>query len=61
VARGDGYFEPRAIKTGARYDDKIIVLSGLQPGETIVTSGNFLIDSESQLTGAMGGMGETKK
>ena len=56
VARRDGYFEPRQIQVGARLDDRIIVLSGLKPGETIVTSGNFLIDSESRLKSAMGAM-----
>ncbi len=56
VARGDGYFEPREVKIGDKVDDKVIVLSGLNPGETVVTSGNFLIDSESRLTNAMGGM-----
>ena len=56
VALPDGYFEPREIKTGAKLDDKIIVLSGLKAGENIVTSGNFLIDSESRLKSAMGGM-----
>lgn len=56
VARGDGYFEPREVKIGATPDDKVIVLSGLKPGETVVTSGNFLIDSESRLKSAMGGM-----
>lgn len=56
VALPDGYFEPREIKTGAKLDDKVIVLSGLKAGEKIVTSGNFLIDSESRLKSAMGGM-----
>jgi len=61
VARGEGYFEPRPIKTGPKLaglpkasgaaagSEQVIVLSGLRPGETIVTSGNFLIDSESRL------------
>jgi len=56
VALPDGYFEPREIKTGVKLDEKVAVLSGLRPGETIVTSGNFLIDSESRLKSAMGGM-----
>lgn len=56
VARQDGYFEPRPIQVGAKLGDRVIVLSGLRPGETIVSSGNFLIDSESQLKSAMGGM-----
>ena len=56
LAHADGYFEPRRVKLGARVDDKIIVLEGLRPGDTIVTSGNFLIDSESRLKSAMEGM-----
>jgi len=56
IARGDGYFEPRKIQIGPRLDGKVVVLAGLKPGESIVTSGNFLIDSESQLKDAMGGM-----
>jgi Cu(I)/Ag(I) efflux system membrane fusion protein len=56
VALGDGYFEPRKVQLGARLDGRIIILFGLKPGERIVTSGNFLIDSESRLKSAMGGM-----
>ena len=56
VAKGDGYFEPRHITTGAKLDGKVVVLSGLSAGETIVSSGNFLIDSESRLQGGMGSM-----
>jgi RND family efflux transporter MFP subunit len=51
-----GMFEPRTIQIGAKLDGKVVVLSGLQPGDTIVTSGNFLVDSESRLKSAMGGM-----
>ena len=56
VAKGDGYFEPRPITTGAKLDGKVVVLSGLKPGETVVSSGNFLIDSESRLRGDSGPM-----
>ena len=56
VAMGDGYFEPRRVQLGPRLEDRIVVLSGLKAGETIVTSGNFLIDSESRLKNAMAGM-----
>ena len=38
-------------------DNRYIVLSGLKRGEKIVTSGNFLIDSESKLKSALSGMG----
>lgn len=56
VAKGDGYFEPRHITTGAKLDGKVVVLSGLKAGETVVSSGNFLIDSESRLKGDMSSM-----
>jgi RND family efflux transporter MFP subunit len=55
VDRGNGYLEPRDVKTGRAFDDRIEILGGLKPGERIVTSGNFLIDSESQLKAAAGG------
>jgi Cu(I)/Ag(I) efflux system membrane fusion protein len=47
--RGNGIFEPRDVKLGAQFNDRVEILSGLQAGERIVTSGNFLIDSESRL------------
>ena len=49
VDRGNGYFEPRAVKIGEQMDGRIEILSGLKAGERIVTSGNFLMDSESRL------------
>jgi RND family efflux transporter MFP subunit len=57
IDRGDGYFEPREVKTGEREGDRIQILSGLTGNERIVTSGNFLIDSESQMKAAASGMG----
>jgi RND family efflux transporter MFP subunit len=54
VDHGGGYFEPRDIEVGARAGDDFIVLKGLKAGERIVTSANFLIDSESQLQAALG-------
>lgn len=57
VALADGYFEPRKIQIGAKVNDKYVVLNGLQAGERIVRSGNFLIDSESKLKSATSGMG----
>ena len=47
VDRGNGYFEPRKVETGWRFGDRVEILKGLEPGEKIVISGNFLIDSES--------------
>src|SRR5712664_4162025 len=54
VERSDGYIEPRDVQLGARVGDDFIVLKGLKAGEQIVTSANFLIDSESQLQAALG-------
>jgi Cu(I)/Ag(I) efflux system membrane fusion protein len=49
-------FEPRLIETGRRADEWIEILSGLEAGERVVTSTNFLIDSESRLQAAIAGM-----
>jgi RND family efflux transporter MFP subunit len=57
VDRGEGYFEPRHVETGERMGERIEIRSGLRAGERVVTSGNFLIDSESQLKAAAAGMG----
>jgi len=46
---GDGHFEPREIVTGAFFDGKVEVLAGLKRGDRVVTSGAFLLDSESRL------------
>ena len=54
VDRGEGNLEPREVKLGAPVGDDYIVLEGLKAGERIVTSANFLIDSESQLQAALG-------
>jgi hypothetical protein len=55
--RGDGRFEPRDIKTGRTFGDFTEVIEGLQAGDKIVTSGTFLIDSESKLMAATNMMG----
>jgi RND family efflux transporter MFP subunit len=57
VALDGGYFQPRKVELGAKVDNKVVVLRGLRAGERIVTSGNFLIDSESRLKSAAGAMG----
>jgi len=57
VDRGSGYFEPREVRLGAKAGDVFEVLDGLKAGERVVTSANFLIDSESKLKEAVGGMG----
>ena len=54
--RGDGHFEPREVTVGQRTDGRREILSGLKQGDMIVTSGNFLIDSESRLKSALRAM-----
>jgi Cu(I)/Ag(I) efflux system membrane fusion protein len=51
--QGDGRLEPREIVLGARSEGGYQVLSGLQDGDRVVTSANFLIDSESSLKAAL--------
>jgi Cu(I)/Ag(I) efflux system membrane fusion protein len=55
VSKEGGRFEPRMVKVGARLKDKVEILSGVAEGETVVTTGNFLIDSESRLRAAIEG------
>jgi membrane fusion protein, copper/silver efflux system len=54
VDHGGGYLEPRTVTVGSQVGDNYIVLKGLKPGERVVSSANFLIDSESQLQAALG-------
>jgi membrane fusion protein, copper/silver efflux system len=56
VSRGDGYFEARRVETGWRVGDRVQVVKGLMPGERVVVSGNFLLDSESRMKSAAMGI-----
>lgn len=53
--RGNGSLDPVNVELGTRYQDSFEVLKGLKNGDRVVTSANFLIDSESQLQAAAGG------
>jgi Cu(I)/Ag(I) efflux system membrane fusion protein len=55
VAKPEGRFEPRRVRSGARQDDRVEIVEGLAEGEKVVTTANFLIDSESRLHAAIGG------
>ena len=57
VQRGEGLFEPRAVKLGMRADGYVEVKDGVQAGEQVVTRANFLIDAESNLKSALGSFG----
>jgi Cu(I)/Ag(I) efflux system membrane fusion protein/cobalt-zinc-cadmium efflux system membrane fusion protein len=54
IDRGDGYLTPAEVELGQHVANEFIVLKGLAPGQQIVSSANFLIDSESQLQAAAG-------
>ena len=52
VDRGNGDFEPRLVETGWRAGDDVEVTKGLMPGERIVISGTFFVDSETRMKAA---------
>jgi multidrug efflux pump subunit AcrA (membrane-fusion protein) len=54
VDKGEGRFERRTVQTGWRLDDRVQIVNGLEAGERIVVSGNFLVDSESRMTSNRG-------
>ena len=56
VDRGQGFFEPREVKIGWRFGNRVEILQGLAAGERIVVSGAFLFDSESRMELAAAGM-----
>jgi RND family efflux transporter MFP subunit len=56
VDMGNGYFEPRSVNTGWRHGGRIEIVEGIMPGESIVVSGNFLVDSESRMKLAAAGL-----
>ncbi len=61
VKIGPGKYEPREVKLGQRAQGYREVISGVTEGEEVVTSGNFLIDSESKLKSATQNMGSGHK
>jgi Cu(I)/Ag(I) efflux system membrane fusion protein len=57
VDLANGQLEPRAVRVGQRLGERVQILSGLAEGERVVTSANFLLDSESNLRAAIEAMG----
>jgi Cu(I)/Ag(I) efflux system membrane fusion protein len=57
VKRSDGMLEPRLVEIGVATDDRIEILRGVASGDTVVASATFLVDAESNLGTALGGMG----
>ena len=58
VKRPDGMLEPRYVTVGVATDERLQILSGLSTRDTIVASATFLVDAESNLGSALGGMGD---
>jgi Cu(I)/Ag(I) efflux system membrane fusion protein len=58
VEKAPGQFEPREVQVGKQGDDYFQVLSGLKEGDRVVTSANFLIDSESKIKAAIQNAGK---
>jgi Cu(I)/Ag(I) efflux system membrane fusion protein len=54
--RGDGTFVPREVKVGVRSDSLVEIVDGLKPGDEVVASATYLLDSESNLASAMQGL-----
>jgi Cu(I)/Ag(I) efflux system membrane fusion protein len=57
VRDSSGTLTPREVSVGASNDDRVEILRGLAAGETVVSSATFLVDAESNLGTALGGMG----
>ncbi|WP_047309647.1 efflux RND transporter periplasmic adaptor subunit [Rhodopseudomonas palustris] len=58
IDKGEGRFEPRAVTLGRRGDGIVEIKHGVDEGEAVVTSANFLIDAESNLKAALKGFAE---
>lgn len=61
VAVGEGKFQPRTVRVGARGDDWVQILNGVKEGERVVVGANFLIDAESNLRAALQGFTDGAK
>ncbi|MDL0432779.1 efflux RND transporter periplasmic adaptor subunit [Marinobacter sp. TBZ242] len=53
LAEDDGYFRPVPVKTGQEAGDRVVITEGLEEGQQVVVSAQFLIDSETSLEAAM--------
>jgi Cu(I)/Ag(I) efflux system membrane fusion protein len=58
VDRGGGKFEPKPVQLGRRGDGYVEVQEGIEDGDVVVTSANFLIDAESNLKAALKGLAD---
>ena len=58
VRGASGHLEPREVSVGASNDDRVEILRGVKAGDVVVASATFLVDAESNLGKALGGMGD---
>ena len=58
VHEPNGSLSPREVTVGASNDERVEILRGVAPGERVVSSATFLVDAESNLGTALGGMGD---
>ena len=56
LSLGDGRFRSQEVETGIESGDRVAILRGLSAGDRIVTSGQFLIDSESDIQSGLSRM-----
>ena len=57
VALGDGRFRSQAVRVGIESGDRVAIIDGISAGDPVVVSGQFLIDSESNIESALSNMG----
>ncbi|MBA3511141.1 efflux RND transporter periplasmic adaptor subunit [Sphingomonas sp.] len=60
IVKRDGSFVPQEVRTGRDYDEWTQIVAGLRPGEQVVASGQFLIDSEASLSGFLSRLESTR-
>ena len=53
VDKGAGRLEPRFVRLGGKFGELLWITGGLREGERVVSSGNFLVDAESKVQGAL--------
>lgn len=58
VREANGRLAPREVALGASNDERVEILRGLSPRDTVVASATFLVDAESNLGKSLGGMGD---
>ena len=61
VDEGEGNFRPQEVRLGLESGEHTEILAGLSAGERVVTSGQFLIDSEASMKGVMSRLGNGEK